>query len=124
MAPTDSVETKSTTAMYFVDTNVLLYAISKAPSEASKAAKARAILDRTDLALSSQVLQEFYVQATHIRRADRLSRGNCATLTSAQFQALTLPDSKPSAKIWPLSRMSRKIALGTPRFPALSSPKT
>lgn len=59
--------------MIFVDTNILLYAISKAPEEAGKAAKARAILERTDLALSSQVLQEFYVQATHSRRPDPLS---------------------------------------------------
>jgi predicted nucleic acid-binding protein len=47
----------------FVDTNVLLYAISTAEGEAEKRAIARRILLRTDLALSVQVLQEFYVQA-------------------------------------------------------------
>lgn len=59
--------------MQFVDTNVLLYSVSTAADEAGKAAIARAVLDRDDLALSVQVLQEFYVQATHARRADRLT---------------------------------------------------
>ncbi len=50
--------------MKFVDTNVLLYAISSDPSEGAKAACARTVLNEPDLALSVQVLQEFYVQAT------------------------------------------------------------
>ena len=53
--------------MRFVDTNVLLYAVSTAPAEAAKAGAARGLLEADDLALSAQVLQEFYVQAT--RRA-------------------------------------------------------
>lgn len=40
---------------------------------------ARQVLDSSDLALSVQVLQEFYVQATRSSRADRLS-GEQATL--------------------------------------------
>ena len=48
----------------FVDTNILLYAISTAEMEAEKRAIARQILLRTDLAFSVQVFQEFYVQAT------------------------------------------------------------
>ncbi|MGE5361547.1 MAG: PIN domain-containing protein [Bacteroidales bacterium] len=58
--------------MQFVDTNVLLYAISTASEEAPKARVARAILERADLALSVQVLQEFYVQATRSTRTERL----------------------------------------------------
>lgn len=54
--------------MRFVDTNVLLYRISGAPDEGEKAQRAAFILGETDLALSVQVLQEFYVQATHPRR--------------------------------------------------------
>ena len=50
--------------MDFVDTNVLLYAASTDPGERHKAQRARAVLDRDDLGLSVQVLQEFYVQAT------------------------------------------------------------
>ena len=56
----------------FVDTNVLLYAISTVEEEAEKRAIARRVLLRTDLAFSVQVLQEFYVQAT------RLSEGRVA----------------------------------------------
>jgi predicted nucleic acid-binding protein len=48
----------------FVDTNILLYAISTAQVEAEKRAVARQILLRTDLAFSVQVFQEFYAQAT------------------------------------------------------------
>jgi predicted nucleic acid-binding protein len=50
--------------MRFVDTNVLLYAISSAPGEAGKARRAVALLNEPDLAVSVQVFQEFYVQAT------------------------------------------------------------
>ncbi len=58
--------------MRFVDTNVLLYAVSTAADEAAKTAAARGILADRDLALSTQVLQEFYVQATRVGRNDRL----------------------------------------------------
>lgn len=64
---------KSTNAMRFVDTNVLLYSISTVPTEAVKSAKAQAELSNRDLALSVQVLQEFYVQATRKSRPDPLT---------------------------------------------------
>ena len=57
----------------FVDTNVLLYAVSTAVDEAVKRSAARSILDRDDLVLSVQVLQEFYVQATRPTKPDRLA---------------------------------------------------
>jgi predicted nucleic acid-binding protein len=53
----------------FVDTNILLYAISTDSTEAAKREVARRILTRSDLALSTQVLQEFYVQAARARGA-------------------------------------------------------
>lgn len=59
--------------MRFVDTNVLLYSVSSNPEEAVKAAIAAELLAYPDLGLSVQVLQEFYVQATHSRRQDALS---------------------------------------------------
>lgn len=59
--------------MRLLDSNVLLYAISGDPEEAEKAAVAVAILQSADLALSVQVLQEFYVQATRTTRRNRLS---------------------------------------------------
>lgn len=57
----------------FVDSNVLLYSISRDPSEKRKAERANELLTRRDLALSVQVLGEFHVQATRATRGDRLS---------------------------------------------------
>lgn len=59
--------------MPFVDTNVLLYALSQDPSEADKARTANELLARRDLVLSAQVLGEFFVQATRVTRDDHLS---------------------------------------------------
>ena len=63
--------------MRFVDTNVLLYAVSEVPEEADKRARAREVLTEPDLATSVQVLQEFYHQATRPSRIRSLS-GNRA----------------------------------------------
>lgn len=60
-------------AMRFVDTNVLLYAISSAPGDAAKAQVASDLLNASDLAMSVQVLQEFYVQATRTSATSPLS---------------------------------------------------
>ena len=71
------------TAVRFVDTNVLLYAVSRAPAEAPKAAAARRLLGAADLALSVQVLQEFYVQATRPARSGALSHEQASLLVEA-----------------------------------------
>jgi predicted nucleic acid-binding protein len=71
------------TARQFVDTNVLLYSISTAPDEALKAREALRLLDGEDLALSVQVLQEFYVQATHRSRSDALTSSQASQLVEA-----------------------------------------
>jgi predicted nucleic acid-binding protein len=64
----------------FVDTNVLLYAVSTAPAEQARARIARALLERPDLGLSGQVLHEFYVQATRPTKPDRLSHEQAMSL--------------------------------------------
>ena len=69
--------------MRFADTNVLLYAASTAPAEAAKKRVALTLLAGHDLALSVQVLQEFYVQATRPTRADRLSHAQASALIEA-----------------------------------------
>jgi predicted nucleic acid-binding protein len=68
------------TATQFLDTNILLYSISRDPAETGKRERAVAILDRRDNAVSIQVLQEFYVQATRASRADRLPHDVAAGL--------------------------------------------
>ena len=69
--------------MRFVDTNVLLYAISTASDEHSKAEIARSILEAIDPALSVQVLQEFYVQATRANKPDALTHHQATQLIEA-----------------------------------------
>jgi predicted nucleic acid-binding protein len=56
------------TAMFFVDTNVLVYAASNAAEDLPKRQAARALLGRADIAPSAQVLQEFYAVAVSKRR--------------------------------------------------------
>jgi predicted nucleic acid-binding protein len=62
------------TAKFFVDTNVLVYAASNAAADQARRDLALELLDRADLALSAQVLAEFYlgrhvkVQAEHDAR--------------------------------------------------------
>jgi predicted nucleic acid-binding protein len=67
----------------FVDTNVLLYAVSQEQDEQSKAVRANEILATRDVALSVQVLQEFYVQATRGSRPNPLSHRQAAGLVES-----------------------------------------
>ena len=67
----------------FVDTNVLLYAASDLVEERDKRARARAILERDDLVVSAQVLQEFYVQVTRATKPDRLAHEAAVTLVES-----------------------------------------
>jgi predicted nucleic acid-binding protein len=80
--------------MRFVDTNILLYGASTAPEEAPKAQVAASVLECDDLALSVQVLQEFYVQATRPGRRDRLTHNQAALLIESflrfRVQAMTV----------------------------------
>jgi predicted nucleic acid-binding protein len=69
--------------MRFVDTNVLLYSASTVREERPKKNIARALLNDDDLALSVQVLQEFYVQATRAGKADRLTHEEAVSLVDA-----------------------------------------
>lgn len=69
--------------MQFVDTNVLLYAISRDPDEAPKARRANAILASGDVGLSVQVLQEFYVQSTRATRQDAITHDQAVGLIEA-----------------------------------------
>jgi predicted nucleic acid-binding protein len=72
--------------MRFVDTNVLLYAMSKAPEEQGKARIALEVLEDRDLVLSVQVLQEFYVQATRPNKRDRITHAQAAALIEAYLR--------------------------------------
>lgn len=69
--------------MQFVDTNVLLYAISRDPAEARKARRANELLAAGNAGLSVQVLQEFYVQATRASRPDAITHEQATGLIDA-----------------------------------------
>lgn len=69
--------------MRFVDTNVLLYAVSRDPDEVEKARRAHEILAGADVALSVQALQEFYVQATRSTRPDALTHEQATGLVES-----------------------------------------
>ena len=61
-------------AVRFVDTNVLLYAVSALSEDADKRLRALNLLTTGDLALSVQVLQEFYHQATRTSRLGAITQ--------------------------------------------------
>jgi len=79
----------------FFDTTVLIYSISRDPDEAEKRERAIALLERDDGALSIQVLQEFYTQATRATRPHRLPHEMAVDLitgwTRYPVQELNLP---------------------------------
>lgn len=64
----------------FLDTNVLLYSISDVPAEAEKSERARELIAAGNIALSLQVLLEFYAQAIKPHRS--------WALTHAQAQSV------------------------------------
>lgn len=68
------------TATRFVDTNILINSLDLEPAQPEKTAIACEILTHGDIALSVQVLQEFYVQATHARRRDAISHTDAVRL--------------------------------------------
>src|SRR5690606_25322619 len=78
--PTGWAATRLTIVPLFVDTNVLLYSISTDPDEAQKRVAAESIFDATNLVLSTQVLSEFYVQATRANRSDPLTHPQAASI--------------------------------------------
>ena len=59
--------------MRFVDTNVLIYAASPSAADADKRRRAQDLLREGGLAVSVQVLQEFYAQVTRSSRTEPLT---------------------------------------------------
>ena len=80
--------------MRLVDTNVLLYAASILAEEEDKRIRARKLLAEPDIAVSVQVVQEFYHQATRANRPGRLSHDDALRflepVLEMRMQAVTL----------------------------------
>lgn len=106
------------TAKFFVDTNVLAYAASDAEADKSRRDLALDLLDRADLAISAQVLAEFYSAAT-----------SPAKLNMPHDDAVVLLQSLARIPTCPVTRelvleaaSLRGLAIGTP--PSLSPQST
>jgi predicted nucleic acid-binding protein len=82
-------------SLRFLDTNILLYSISRDPSEADKRDRAVLLVDADENAVSVQVLQEFYVQATRPSRTDALPHDTATALIGTwlrfRVQEITVP---------------------------------
>ena len=110
--------------MPFVDTNVMLYAACPGSHEQIKAQIARQILRRDDLALSVQVLPEFYVQATRPTRTQPLSHKEAIALihswlrfsvqenTVAVFQAALAAKARFQISFWDAASIEAARAVG------------
>ena len=72
--------------MRFVDTNILIYASSGAPEDAAKSTCAQELLTARDLALSVQVLQEFYVQSTRVSRDGALTHQEAVSFATSMYR--------------------------------------
>jgi len=94
----------------FFDTNVLIYSISQDAAEAEERERAIALLQRDDGALSIQVLQEFYTQATRATRPHRLTHDMAAGLVKAwtrfRVQEMTLAVLESALEICAAHRFS------------------
>ena len=96
--------------MRFVDTNILLYAVSTTAEEEQKHERALAILDANDIVLSVQVLQEFYVQATRPPKPERLTHGQAVALIESwlrfrvqEISIVTLQNALATRARWEIS---------------------
>ena len=96
--------------MTFVDTNVLIYAVSPSLEEADKRRRAQDLLVEGDLGLSVQVLQEFYHQVTRPNRPQPLTNaqalGFLASIDGFPVQPVTLDLFRAAVDISQRYRMS------------------
>ena len=110
--------------MRFVDTNVLLYAACNVSRESDKRRRALELLAEADLALSVQVLQEFYHQATRRSREGRLTPEQALTfleplrlfpvqpLTSAIFDQAATISQRFGLSYWDAAILAAARSLG------------
>lgn len=64
MAPEPGAETNYMSVEIFLDTNILVYAVTSDDKEQAKRKRVLEIIETADFATSAQVLQEFYVTVT------------------------------------------------------------
>jgi predicted nucleic acid-binding protein len=99
--------------MRFVDTNVLIYAVSTAAEKADKTRRALALPERRDLAVSVQVLGEFYVQATRATRPGALTHREAVDFVTA-LQRFRVQETTLAVvhSAFPIREPVRRVILG------------
>ncbi|MCX6612785.1 MAG: PIN domain-containing protein [Acidobacteria bacterium] len=112
----------------FLDTNILLYSISRNTEEAPKRIRAIELLDNQTNCLSIQVLQEFYVQATRASRPDPIPHQLATALINSwsrfRIQDMTMPILQSALRIrdahrisfWDSAVLAAALALGCDRI--------
>lgn len=110
--------------MRLVDSNILIYAVSTDPAEVAKRSRAEEILEEDSLALSVQVLQEFYYQATRLSRRNRLSHNEAMqflhglsrlpvqAVTTELFQRATELSDRFGISYWDAAILAAAAAIG------------
>jgi hypothetical protein len=108
------------TSLRFLDTNILLYSISGEPTETTNRDRAVALVDAVDNALSVQVLQEFYVQATRATRSDALPHDIAAGLIRTWLRFKVQDNSVPIVTGTLKIRAAHGYLIATPPSPVRS----
>ena len=97
----------------FLDTNVVVYSVSRTPGEAQKRDAAADILLRSDNALSVQVLQEFYTNAVRpsgsVRATHEEARAIASGLRRFPVQLMTLAIFDAASAIRAMRRFSYDV---------------
>jgi predicted nucleic acid-binding protein len=96
------------TVRFVVDTNVLLYAVSGAAREQKKRALARDLLAQADWGTTTQVLQEFYVNATRVK-----SGSASPSLAAEAAEAMVLQLMRRPVAVTDTACMKHALALKT-----------
>ncbi len=96
--------------MRFVDTNIPLYAASRSAEDADKRLVALDVLAGNDLALSAQVMQEFYVQATRANGSWQLTHQETTEFIHTALLRFPVQDVTPALVLDALS-LSERIGL-------------
>ena len=104
----------------FLDTNVLVYAVSSAEEDAARRERALDLVTRADFGLSAQVLQEFYVTVTRkIRKllAPDLYEGEERKMLLERGRGGHIVEMKPAEEIYanPEHPYTRKLMAAIPK---------
>lgn len=112
-----------TTAAYFLDSNVLIYAAAGKSDAPAKFVRATDILAQGDFAISAQVLQEFYVNVTRkpavpltphdaLRWVERLALQPCAAIDASLIRNAIVVSERFRISYWDGAILAAAESLG------------